>query len=45
MVRALLRLEETLGTDASDALAAALCHLQTRLFKKVIEKSSSGEQR
>jgi crossover junction endodeoxyribonuclease RuvC len=44
MVRALLRLEEALGTDASDALAAALCHLQTRLFKKNIEESGSGAQ-
>ena len=30
MVRRLLTLPEVVGTDASDALAVAICHLQTR---------------
>ena len=30
MVRTLLRLEAALAADAADALAAALCHAQTR---------------
>jgi crossover junction endodeoxyribonuclease RuvC len=41
MVRALLGLEdEALEEDASDALACALCHLNTRSFQKIVEESS-----
>ncbi|MBM3311910.1 MAG: crossover junction endodeoxyribonuclease RuvC [Candidatus Aminicenantes bacterium] len=40
MVRALLRVEdETMEEDAADALACALCHLNTRLFQKNLEES------
>ena len=38
MVRALLNLEDNaLSLDASDALAAAICHLNMRLFEKKLE--------
>jgi crossover junction endodeoxyribonuclease RuvC len=41
MVRALLGLEdEALEEDASDALACAICHLNTRSFQKNVEESS-----
>jgi crossover junction endodeoxyribonuclease RuvC len=41
MVRALLGLEdEALEEDASDALACAICHLNTRSFQKTVEESS-----
>ncbi len=41
MVRALLGLEdEALEEDASDALACAICHLNTRSFQKIVEESS-----
>jgi crossover junction endodeoxyribonuclease RuvC len=40
MIKSLLRIEDDkLPTDASDALAAAFCHLNTRLFKLKIEES------
>lgn len=40
MVRALLHLDDAeLGDDASDALACAFCHLNTRLYQKNIEES------
>ena len=42
MVRALLGLEEEPETDASDALAAAICHLNTRAFHKAVEESAGG---
>ncbi len=43
MVRALLHLEDdSVGQDASDALAAAYCHLNTRLFQKKLEEQGSG---
>ncbi len=43
MVRALLRLEDdSVGQDASDALATAYCHLNTRLFQKKLEESGAG---
>jgi crossover junction endodeoxyribonuclease RuvC len=46
MVRALLNIEaETLEQDASDALAAAYCHLNTRLFQQKVEDSASREKR
>mgnify|MGYP001051189804 CR=1 FL=1 len=46
MVRALLNIEEKfLEPDASDALAAAYCHLNTRLFRQKVEASTSrGKQ-
>jgi crossover junction endodeoxyribonuclease RuvC len=34
MVRTLLHIEEEVEEDAADALACALCHLNTRLFQK-----------
>jgi crossover junction endodeoxyribonuclease RuvC len=40
MVKALLNVEEEVETDASDALAAAICHLNTRLFQKTVEESA-----
>ena len=41
MVRALLGLEdEVFGEDAADALACAICHLNTRSFQKNVEESS-----
>jgi crossover junction endodeoxyribonuclease RuvC len=41
MIRALLRIEdEGLEEDAADALACALCHLNTRLFQKNVEAST-----
>ena len=36
MVRTLLGIEEAVEEDASDALACALCHLNTRLFQKLL---------
>ncbi|MFQ6070293.1 MAG: crossover junction endodeoxyribonuclease RuvC [Candidatus Aminicenantales bacterium] len=40
MIKALLNLEgEKLETDASDALAAALCHLNSRIYSSKIEDS------
>jgi crossover junction endodeoxyribonuclease RuvC len=42
MVRALLNIEDDfLEPDASDALAAAYCHLNTRLFQQKVEESTS----
>jgi len=42
MVRALLNIEdEFMEPDASDALAAAYCHLNTRLFRQKVEESTS----
>jgi crossover junction endodeoxyribonuclease RuvC len=43
MVRALLHLEDdSIGQDASDALATAYCHLNTRLFQKKLEEQGAG---
>jgi len=40
MVRTLLRLEDGgLSLDASDALAAAICHLNVRTFRKAVERA------
>jgi crossover junction endodeoxyribonuclease RuvC len=36
MIRTLLRIEEAVEEDASDALACAFCHLNTRLFQKLL---------
>jgi crossover junction endodeoxyribonuclease RuvC len=40
MVKALLEVEEEIEPDAADALAAAYCHLNTRLFQKKVEESA-----
>jgi crossover junction endodeoxyribonuclease RuvC len=41
MIRALLRIEdESMEEDAADALACALCHLNTRLFQMNVESST-----
>ena len=41
MVRALLHLtDDPLEEDASDALATAICHLNSRSFQKTVEESS-----
>jgi crossover junction endodeoxyribonuclease RuvC len=41
MVRALLEVEDgPLEPDASDALATAYCHLNTRLYQKKVEESA-----
>jgi crossover junction endodeoxyribonuclease RuvC len=45
MVRALLNIESEVEPDASDALAAAICHANTRSFQKNIDESASGEDR
>lgn len=38
MVKTLLNLEDdALSLDASDALAAAICHLNVRIFKKAVD--------
>jgi crossover junction endodeoxyribonuclease RuvC len=43
MVRALLHLEDdSVGQDASDALATAYCHLNIRLFQKKLEEQGAG---
>jgi crossover junction endodeoxyribonuclease RuvC len=45
MVRALLEVEDSLlEPDASDALAAAYCHLNTRLYQKKVEESATKEK-
>ncbi len=45
MVKMLLSLESLpLEQDASDALAAAYCHLNTRLFQRKLESGGKGEQ-
>jgi crossover junction endodeoxyribonuclease RuvC len=45
MVKALLNVEEEVENDASDALAAAICHLNTRMFQKAVEESAGGGKR
>lgn len=40
MIRTLLRIDDdAMEEDAADALACALCHLNTRLFQKNLEES------
>ena len=40
MIRTLLRIaDDAMEEDASDALACALCHLNTRLFQKKLEEA------
>jgi crossover junction endodeoxyribonuclease RuvC len=44
MVRALLRVDDDrMEEDAADALACALCHLNTRLFQRKLEESLKGQ--
>ena len=43
MIKSLLRIDDDkLPADASDALAAAFCHLNTRIFKAKIEGSEDN---
>ncbi|MFC2169626.1 crossover junction endodeoxyribonuclease RuvC, partial [Acidobacteriota bacterium] len=43
MVMTLLKIDDNnLGTDASDALATALCHLNSRIFQQKIQESEQG---
>jgi len=44
MVRQLLRLTGTLGPDAADALAIALCHANTRRLASLVEAAGSVRQ-
>jgi len=45
MVRALLEVgDDPLEPDASDALAAAYCHLNSRLYQKKVEESALEEK-
>jgi crossover junction endodeoxyribonuclease RuvC len=38
MIKTLLDIQKTdLGTDAADALAAAFCHLNTRMFRQKVD--------
>ena len=39
MVKILLQIDEAIPLDASDALAAAICHLNSRLFQKKLEEN------
>jgi len=42
MIKILLNIaDEKLSTDASDALAAAFCHLNSKIFKEKIEQSGN----
>lgn len=44
MVKALLHIEdEKIETDASDALAAAICHLNSRIFQAKLNESRAKE--
>jgi len=45
MVKALLNVDGEVEMDASDALAAAICHLNTRMFQKTVEESAGGGRR
>jgi crossover junction endodeoxyribonuclease RuvC len=46
MVKTLLNFEdEKLETDASDALATAYCHLNSRIFQQRIMESEGKEKR
>lgn len=45
MIKTLLNIQdEKLPIDASDALAAALCHLNSRIFKEKIKKSEKAQR-
>ena len=40
MIRTLLGIEDAaMEEDAADALACALCHMNTRLFLRIVEES------
>jgi len=44
MVKALLHIEdEKMEADASDALAAAICHLNSRIFQKKLNESGAKD--
>jgi crossover junction endodeoxyribonuclease RuvC len=45
MVRALLNIEEAVEPDASDALATAICHANTRSFTSHLEEPGKGAER
>ena len=45
MVKTLLNLDEEIEADASDALATAICHLNTRIFQRTLEESTGGGRR
>jgi len=44
MVRAVLKIEEALGLDASDALAVGLCHAQTRRLNLLVSQAVKAVQ-
>jgi crossover junction endodeoxyribonuclease RuvC len=44
MIKTLLHMqEEELGSDAADALAAAFCHLNTRMFQQQVNQEGKKE--
>ena len=45
MVRSLLQLPETAMADASDALAGAICHLNSRKINRLLERMNQAETR
>jgi crossover junction endodeoxyribonuclease RuvC len=45
MVKALLNIDEAVEPDASDALATAICHANTRCFTGHVEESAKGSAR
>jgi crossover junction endodeoxyribonuclease RuvC len=45
MIKALLNIDGEVEPDAADALAAAICHLNTRMFQKTVEESAGGGRR
>ncbi len=45
MVRIMLRLPSAAATDASDALAAALCHMQAAQFARIVAATDAGTAR
>lgn len=45
MVRALLNIQDAVEPDASDALAAAICHANTQSFRRNVDGSAPGEDR
>ena len=44
MIKAILKLKETLAPDASDALAIAICHAHTRRSLQALERSVKKAQ-
>jgi crossover junction endodeoxyribonuclease RuvC len=46
MIKTLLNIQETdLGTDAADALAAAFCHLNTRMFQQQVNMTEGKKSK